>query len=576
MPDSVFTPDNARESACDEAQGDPSRRAWLAHVRHELRTPLNAILGYSEMLLEDARDCESPSLDRVASQLFEINEAGRRLLQTVNDSLDAARLHAVRDDELPSLGILVRGQARGPLIVILNSASQALQEIASFPDSDSVSPEIEKIQTAATRLQSLLNDLTHFDGTTLEAPDTLSHHGIERPDAQLVLETLHSLPTVARASAVCGRILVTDDNAENRDLLQRRLARSGHEVVTASDGEAALELLLAEPFDVLLLDLMMPRMNGYQVLETLKQDAALRHLPVIIISALDEKASAARCLEIGADDYLSKPFEPAILQARIGGCLEKKRLRDADIALREEIERNFQQLREAENQRDSMSDMIVHDLRTPLTSFMGGLRLVGTLGELNAAQKSVVEIATRGGETLLSMINDLLDVSKIEAGALKLEIETLSVTNLVEAALDFVSDLVRAENQTLIPEIAPDVTQLRGDAEKLRRTLVNLLGNATKFTPRGGVIVLKVSRTEENGQEALLFAVEDTGPGIPREAFDTIFEKFGQAEQRSLGQKFSTGLGLTFCKLVVEAHGGRIWVESEIGVGSTFSFTLPL
>lgn len=563
---------------------DPSRREWLAHVRHELRTPLNAILGYSEMLLEDARDSDNPALDRVAGDLVEVNESGRLLLQIINDSLDAARLHSVRDDQLPSLGALVREQVRAPLAMVLDGTARTHAVLLRHPESaEQILPEVEKIRTAAERLQGLLQDLTHFAQGDLHAaaggaavppvlPPTAPFVAANgETDPELVRETLRSLPGPAKP-ANGGHILVVDDNIENRDILVQRLTREGHRVTTAADGIEALDRLRHESFDLVLLDVMMPRLNGVQVLQQMKADATWRHLPVVMISALDEENSIAGCLEAGADDYLAKPFDPAILRARVTACLERKRLRDGEVALREQLEENYQRLREAESLRDSLTDMVVHDLRTPLTSFMGGLRLIPALGEINPMQKQTLDIAVRGGETLLGMINDLLDVSKTEAGALKLNTDELDTADLIQSALDNVSDLVRAENQTLIPEI--EVIHFQGDAEKLRRTLVNLLGNAAKFTPRGGIITVRAAM--KGG--FIQFEIEDTGPGIPAEMFDTIFEKFGQADTRSRshGQKFSTGLGLTFCKLVVEAHGGRIWVESVVGQGSNFLFTVPV
>jgi CheY-like chemotaxis protein len=383
------------------------RRAFLAHIRHELRTPLNAILGYSEMLLEDARDAHNAALDSSVSDLVEINEAGQRLLSLVNDMLDNSRLDGVSEEEMPVLGARVRQELSTPLDRVLALSARLLQKLIGdiSPEAQTISPEIQKIRTAAERLQNLINDLTHFttsaphsggplhgvtllsevsatgqNGTAAVGGATTGQHGEENlaeiPD--LVLDTLESLSGEhEHAGPRTGRILVVDDNLENRDLLERRLTRQGYQVTSAGDGIHALELVRAQQFDLLLLDLMMPQLNGYQVLEIMKADTDLRHLPVIMISALDEIESVARCVEIGAEDYLTKPFNPILLQARIDACLEKKRLRDAEVALREEVESNYEQLRHMESLRDSLTGMIVHDLRTPLTSFMGGIKLIG-------------------------------------------------------------------------------------------------------------------------------------------------------------------------------------------------------
>ena len=235
---------------------------------------------------------------------------------------------------------------------------------------------------------------------------------------------------------------------------------------------------------------------------------------------------------------------------------------------------NITRRKQLEAMRDDLLHMLVHDLRTPLTSLMTGLQSLEMLGDLNDDQRELLQIAVGGGRTLLGMINDLLDIDKMEEGSLTLETRLLRPEGVVEAALVQVASLAQSKQLSLAQEIAPALPAVPADEEKLRRTLVNLLGNAVKFTPSGGSVAVSVRH--DPAEAALVFAVRDTGEGIPRDAFERIFQKFGQVETRKAGRKMSTGLGLTFCKMAVEAHGGRIWVESELGKGSTFSFTLPL
>jgi signal transduction histidine kinase len=218
--------------------------------------------------------------------------------------------------------------------------------------------------------------------------------------------------------------------------------------------------------------------------------------------------------------------------------------------------------------------MIVHDMRTPLTSVIAGLQTLESAGPLNATQSECLAMALQGGKTLLGMVNDLLDISKMEDGSLKLECADLEVGRLAAEAVQQVAALADERRITLALEIAPGLPPLYADEDKLVRTLVNLLGNAIKFAPQGGTVTLAVCRS--NTEKALLFSVSDTGEGIPTEAYGRIFEKFGQVDERKAGHRGSTGLGLTFCKMAVEAHGGRIWVDSELGHGSTFSFVIPL
>jgi signal transduction histidine kinase len=202
------------------------------------------------------------------------------------------------------------------------------------------------------------------------------------------------------------------------------------------------------------------------------------------------------------------------------------------------------------------------------------MQTVEMSGELNERQQQCLRLALTGGQTLLGMINDLLDISKLEDGSLQLECQNLAANDLIERALQEIESLAQRKGLSLVRDISPDLPTFSGDEEKLRRTLVNLLGNALQFTPGGGTIT--ASARPVAGEQAAVFMVQDTGEGIPKEAFGRIFEKFGQVETGRGRQRLSTGLGLTFCKMVVEAHGGHIWVESELGRGSTFSFMIPV
>jgi PAS domain S-box-containing protein len=237
---------------------------------------------------------------------------------------------------------------------------------------------------------------------------------------------------------------------------------------------------------------------------------------------------------------------------------------------------NIARRKELEQLRDDLTHMIVHDLRTPLTSLLGGIQTL-QMTDLDADQREMLDWALSGGNTLLGMINDLLDISKMESGSMTLDYKQVAPADLARQALSQVDMLARAKDISIDFMTEPGLPDLAADPDKLRRTLVNLLGNALKFTPRNGRVSLSVRRERHSGSgDSFTFSVTDTGEGIPPEAFDKIFEKFGQVESRQAGRKMSTGLGLTFCKMAVEAHGGRIWVESEPGHGSTFSFTVPI
>jgi two-component system sensor histidine kinase/response regulator len=361
-------------------------------------------------------------------------------------------------------------------------------------------------------------------------------------------------------------VLIVDDEVTLRLLVGRHVTKMGHRVQEAHNGRQALEMLHAHDFDLVLLDVVMPELNGFAVLEEIRRDERLRQVAVVMVTAVDDLQSVVRCIEMGADDYLIKPFNPTLLRARVRACLEKKQLWD-------ELREKYRQLRELEALRDSLTHMVVHDLRQPLQALLGGLEMVPILGELNPDQQEFIQLAADGGRTLLGMVNDLLDISKMESGTLQLELARVRPENVIEEAVRQVHQLVKEKSLALVTECEPGVPEVAADSEKLRRTLVNLLGNAIKFTPVEGEIAVTARHDADHG--GVLFAVRDSGEGIPEEAFGRIFEKFGQVETRKEGRKMSTGLGLTFCKMAVEAHGGRIWVESRLGHGSSFYFTIP-
>jgi DNA-binding response OmpR family regulator len=309
------------------AGGDSERerRAFLSHLRHELRTPLNAILGYSEMLLETIAD-EGP--EEFAPDLNRIREAGGLLLGQVNRILNPDSVAAGLDVE--AVGAAIRKELREPLSAVIGYCEILLEQAEEDGHADLL-PDLERIRSSGARLSGMIEEIVNVGRGAAAGADL----GTEPDTAAMVhdvVASIRSLDAPKRSEqGTGGRLLVVDDNETNRDLLGRHLKREGHVVTTAEDGFEALERLRAEPFDLVLLDLMMPRMNGYEVLRHLAADTGLRDIPVIMISALDELDSVVRCIEAGARDYLPKPFNPVILRARIGACLEQKRLRDQEI-----------------------------------------------------------------------------------------------------------------------------------------------------------------------------------------------------------------------------------------------------
>jgi adenylate cyclase len=279
-----------------------------AQLRHELRTPLNHIIGYAEMLLEELAGGDQPGL---AAGLSGLRADARELLVLLNDLL--ARGQVASADLASARGALA------PPLDRIRTTGEALRRQARATEAGVLLPDLERIASATERLADLLR---HGGVPPSRAPE----------DEPARADSSGGLPAAPRSV-----ILVVDDNEDNRDMLGRRLRRQGYEVLTAAGGRAALDTLARTPVDLVLLDVMMPDLDGYAVLQQIKSEVALRDIPVLMISALDELDSVVRCIQLGAEDYLGKPFEPVLLQARIGACLEKKRLHDQEARHRREL-----------------------------------------------------------------------------------------------------------------------------------------------------------------------------------------------------------------------------------------------
>jgi len=343
-------------------------------------------------------------------------------------------------------------------------------------------------------------------------------------------------------------ILVVDDTPANLLLLERTLTGRGYKVKPVPCGKLALQAARAEPPDLILLDIAMPEMNGYEVCKQLKAEAALKNIPVIFISALDQTIDKVKAFGVGGVDYVTKPFQLEEVHARV---------------------RTHLQLHRLEKLRDDLTHMIVHDLRNPLTIIFGFLDSLefDEAQKLSTSNQTLVTLARRSAEDLLNMISSILDVSKMGAGEMKVRGELCDVDALLRTVLATNEPFPGKRTVTLDPWEPPHTVM--ADVGLIRRVLQNLLSNALNYTPSGGAVHITVTPSDSE----IRIAITDSGPGIDPQHHQRIFEKFGQVENRD--SRLGTGLGLTFCKMAIESHGGRIGVESELGKGSTFWFALP-
>lgn len=352
-------------------------------------------------------------------------------------------------------------------------------------------------------------------------------------------------------------ILVVDDNPANLQLLVGMLQECGYRVRPVTSGAQGLRAVRAAPPDLVLLDITMPEMDGYEVCRRLKADPASREIPVLFVSALVETEDKVRAFEAGGVDFVSKPFQFAEVAARVRTHLQLRRQQ-------RELAEGLRRERELEQLRDRLTHMIAHDMRSPLLAMNLTLNLIRRSAPPEDA--ALLAGAQAALQSLVEMITQMLDVSRMEAGALVSRPEVFDVAELAHTVLRSLQPLA---GEVAVKVQADETVLAHADRELIRRVLANLVGNALKFAPTRGHVNVRVASC--NGHVRV--EVTDDGPGIDPKYHAKIFEKFGQVEADQ--KKFGTGLGLTFAKMVVEAQGGKIGVISAIGQGSTFWITLP-
>jgi signal transduction histidine kinase len=445
-----------------------------------------------------------------------------------------------------------------------------------------------------------------------------------------------------------ANILMVDDHPENLVALEAILDRLGQNLVRATSGTEALRCLLNQDFAVILLDVQMPGMDGFETATLIRQRARSAHTPIIFITAINRSENhVSRGYSLGAVDYLFKPIEPEILISKVAVfvCLFKKTqevkwqaqqleaanqeleteiksrkraeelLRHAhaqleikvqertvelaraneslkaEIAERVRTEEALQQAKEAaevaNRAKSDFLSMVSHELRTPLTSVLGFAKIIkkkleSTIfpeipTEDRKIQKAIrqvgdnIDIIVSEGERLTTLINDVLDLTKLEAGKIEWKAQPISVAQIIEQATAATLALFEEKRLELIKDIEGQLPEIVGDRDRLIQVVINLISNAVKFTEKGSV-TCRVTRTDN----AIAVSVIDTGIGIAEADQPLVFERFKQIGDTLTDKPKGTGLGLPICKQIVEHHGGILWVESELGKGSNFSFTLPI
>ena len=364
-------------------------------------------------------------------------------------------------------------------------------------------------------------------------------------------------------------IMVVDDSPANLKLLGGLFRENGYQVRPFTQGALALRAADNEAPDLFLLDINMPEIDGYELCRRLKASPSLKDIPVIFLSTLQDLNDKVKAFECGAVDYVTKqPFHFEEILARVGTHLRLRELQRALEQRNTDLRNNIEQLKRLEEMKESLTHMIVHDMRSPLTVVMMAIDMLNREGKIVAPEdRSNMVSAYKAATSVVEMTNLLLDISRLESGKMPIEKEVQEISLLARGCIDSLSIILRPFDTGI--EKIDDLYLVNCDGAIIRRVLNNLLGNAAKFTPPHGHITVILTR--EPG--FVRVTVQDYGPGIPAEEQSLVFEKFGQGASGKKAQ--GTGLGLTFCKLAVEAHGGQIGVHSSPGKGASFWFTLP-
>jgi two-component system, sensor histidine kinase and response regulator len=370
-------------------------------------------------------------------------------------------------------------------------------------------------------------------------------------------------------------ILIADDVPANVELLIDQLHTLGYRTVSAQDGPSALAATLEHRPELAILDVSMPagdlgvddRSTGFEVCRRIKRDARSARIPVIFVTALNDTTDRVKAIEAGGDDFLTKPHNRMVLGARVRSLLKLKAATDA-------LEESYRKLRELEKMRDDLMKMIVHDLKTPLTSIIATLEMLadGDLGPVGVSQQGALRDTENKAQELLHLIEDLLEVARIEETSISLDLEPLTPAALVQEIMNDWSLRLQQERAVTTIEVASEAPTFLADRALLKRVFGNLIQNSLVHS--SSAVELRVfARTDPRG---VLFTVADNGPGIPPQYHEVIFHKFERVKTPNVPRVRSSGLGLAFCRLVVEAHGGRIWVQSAEGAGSAFHILLPV
>ncbi len=377
-------------------------------------------------------------------------------------------------------------------------------------------------------------------------------------------------------------ILVVDDKAKNLQLVGSLLEDQGYDIAFAKSGQRALELADQDPPDLILLDVMMPGMDGYEVCTKLKQNNALASIPVIFLTAKTETEDIVQAFESGGVDYVTKPFRTGELIARVATQLNLKQARERLKLSNEELSVRNEELKVLNKKKSEFMGIAAHDLKNPLVAIAGLSGVVKDMVEdgndpnnrLDEEALEMVQGIEKASTHMFSIVNNLLNTEALESGHVQLHKEKCDLQKIVSEVVKLGREQVAGKKIELIVESTGETIVL-ADPGRLREVVDNLISNAIKFSPCEKRVWVNMSAGGE-ANNFIRCSVKDEGPGLKPDEMGKLFGKFQKLSARPTGGETSTGLGLSIVKQLIDLHNGRIWAESEYGRGCTFIFELPL
>jgi DNA-binding response OmpR family regulator len=372
-----------------------------------------------------------------------------------------------------------------------------------------------------------------------------------------------------------SKVLIVDDSQESIDLLEYFLKPAGYQIIKANDGARALELVDQDPPDIILLDIMLPNINGYEVCEKLKKRQSTFHIPIIMITVLKELKDKIKALEAGADDFLTKPFDNVELLTRVKSLLRIKYYHDEIIKRNQELEKQKEALIRDDSLKKELTNLIVHDMKNPLFVIQGNLQMMEfNRSEITEESRDVyTQRIQRSSKSLLRMILNLLDISRLEQQQMEIEPAPVDLNSMVSDIIESFKDIPEHQSKSVHMKLLDELPKIFVDKDIFERVLENALNYVFQNTPEFMSIQLETNLVNSDRVELI---ISHDGKPIPDKYREKIFLKNAQPELKKAGYKPARGLGLIFCRLAMETQSGKIYLKEGDAEKNIFIMEIPL